>query len=74
MRVGVKASMSPSLSTEHQESTMSPWWKIYPINPVNFGQSPTTQRSMQSPHHTNTEVAASPTTNWYSPVEMTRVP
>ena len=43
------------------------------FNSANFGQSPTTQSSKQSPHLADTEVPTSPTTDWCSPGWMTEV-
>ena len=64
MRVGVTASMSPPLSAQQCESTMSPWWETYPSTLQTLDDHQQFQSSMQSPHLTDSEVIASPATNW----------
>ena len=53
----------PPFSAEHCESTMSPWWEIYPSILQTLDDHQQLQSSMQSPHLTDTEVAASPPAN-----------
>ena len=54
------------------QSTMSPWWEIYPSTLQTLYDHQELQSSMQSPHLTDTEVATSSTTNWCSPAQMMR--
>ena len=70
---GSESFNDPPLSAEHWESTMCPWWKTYPLMLQTFVNLQQLHSNMQSPHLAATEVTASPTANWSSPVWMMRV-
>ena len=58
MRVGVKTSIYPALSAEHQESTISQQEMTYP-SILHTGQLPIMPVQHEETHYADTDVAAS---------------
>ena len=63
MRVGVKASTSPSLSAEQQEYAMFQPWRIYPLILQTLVNYQLHQSIMKSIHLEYTDVTALHSTN-----------